>query len=89
MHFSLKYVTFGITEREYCIETQVKNFIILLGKYFIFKNKCLKVQPTIAHFKVYLSQRINVEKHIYCIKSRLAQFDTKWVNLKPLVDDNA
>ena len=89
MHFSLKYVTFGITERAHCIETQVKNFIILLGKYFIFKNKCLKTQPTISHFKVYLSQRINVEKHIYFIKNRLAQFDTKWVNLKPLIEDNA
>ena len=40
-------------------------------------------------FKVYLSQRINVEKHIYFIKNRLAQFDTKWVNLKPLIEDNA
>ena len=89
MHFSLKYVTFYITERAHCIETQVKNFIILLGKYFIFKNKCFKTQPTIAHFKVYLSQRINVEKHIYFIKYNLAQFDTKLVNLKPLIDDNA
>ena len=81
MHFSLKYATFGITERAHCIETQVKNFIIFLRKYFIFKNKCFKTQPTKAHIKVYLSQRINVEKHIYFIKNRLAQFDTKWVNL--------
>ena len=88
MHLSLKYVTFGITERAHCKETQVKNFIILPVKYFIFKNKCLKTQPTIAHFKMYLSQRINVEKHIYFIKNRLAQFDTKWGNLKPLIDDN-
>ena len=62
MQFNLKYVTFGILERAHCIKTQVENFIILLGKYFIFKNKYLKTQPTIAHFKVYLSQRINVEK---------------------------
>ena len=32
INFSLKYVTFGITERTNCIETKVKNFIILLGK---------------------------------------------------------
>ena len=32
LHFSLKYVTFGITERANCIETEVKNFIKLLGK---------------------------------------------------------
>ena len=89
MHFSLKYVTFGITERAHRIKTQIKKFIILLGKYFIFKNKCLKTQPTISHFKVYLSQRINGEKHIYFIKNRLAQFDTKLVNLEPLIEDNA
>ena len=71
MHFSLKYVTFGITERAYCIETPVKNFIILHGKYFIFKNKCLKTQPIIAHFKVHLRRRINVEKHIYFTKKNL------------------
>ena len=29
MRFSLKYVTFGITERAHCIGTQVKIFIIL------------------------------------------------------------
>ena len=68
MHFSLKYVIFGITERAHCIETQVKKLIILLGKYFIFKNKCLKTQPTLAHLNVYFSQRINVEKHSYFIK---------------------
>ena len=71
MHFSLKYVTFGITERAHCTETQDKKFFILLGKYYMFKNKCLKTQPTIAHFKVYLSQIINVEKHIYFIKKDL------------------
>ena len=71
MHFSLKYVTFGVMERAHCIETQVNNFLILLRKYFIFKNKSLKTQPTITHFKVYLSQRINVEKHIYFTKKNL------------------
>ena len=43
MHFSLKYVTFGITERAHCIETQDKNFIILLGKYLNLKTNALKL----------------------------------------------
>ena len=51
INFSLMYVTFGITERTNCIETKVKNFIILLGKYFIFKNKYQGTQPTLEHFK--------------------------------------
>ena len=63
INFSLKSVTLGITERTNCIETLVKNFIILLGKYFIFKNKYQDTQPTLEHFKLYLSQRIKVEKN--------------------------
>ena len=86
INFSLKYVTFCITERTNCIETQVKNFIILLGKYFIFKNKYQGTQPTLEHFKLYLSQRIKVEKYIYFTNDRIAQFDRKWGNLKTLID---
>ena len=56
INFSLKYVAFGITERTNRIETQVKNFIILLGKYFIFKNKYQETQPTLEHFKWNFSQ---------------------------------
>ena len=62
INFCSKYVTFDITERTNCIETQVKNYIILLEKYFIFKNKYQETQPTLEHFKLYLSQRIKVEK---------------------------
>ena len=86
INFSLKYVTLGITERTNCIETQVKNFIILLGKYFVFKNKYQGTQPTLEHFKLYLSQIIKVEKYIYFTNDRIAQFDRKWGNLKTLID---
>ena len=37
--------------------TQIKNFIILLGKYFIFKNKCLKTLPIFLHFQSYLNPK--------------------------------
>ena len=89
INFSLKYVTFGITERTNCIETQVKNFIILLGKYFIFKNKYQGTQPTLEHFKLYLSQRIKVEKYINFTNDRNAQFDQKMgepKNINRLID---
>ena len=86
INFSLRYVTFGITERTNCIETQVKNFIILLGINVMFKNKYQENQPTLEHFKLYLSQRIKVEKYIYFTNDRIAQFDRKWGNLKTLID---
>ena len=77
INFILKYVTLGITERTNCIETQVKNFIILLGKCVIFKNKYQETQPTLEHIKLYLSQRIKEEKYIYFTNDRIAQFDRK------------
>ena len=83
MHFSSKYVTFGITEITQCIETQVEKFIILLGKYFLFKIKCQKTQPTLAQFKLYLGQRNNVEKQIY-----FTNLTENGENLKSLIDNN-
>ena len=52
INFNLKYDTFGITERTNCIETQVKNYIILL---------ILRNSTNIRNFKFYLIQRIKVE----------------------------
>ena len=41
--FSLRTITFGITQRINNPNIQVKDFIILLAKYFIFKSKCQKL----------------------------------------------
>ena len=54
----------GITEGTNQTEDQTKNFITLLGKHFIFKNKYKKQHPNLLHFKLYLKHRINIEKHI-------------------------
>ena len=39
IHFNLRNIMLGITEGTYQTEVQIKNFINLLGKHFIFKNK--------------------------------------------------
>ena len=39
IQFNLRNVMLGITEGIHITEIQIKNFIILLGKYFIFKTK--------------------------------------------------
>ena len=62
--FKLRYILLGITGKNRT-EIQLKNYIILLGKYFIFKSKYQKQQPNLLRFKSYLCQRINIEKHIY------------------------
>ena len=72
IHFNIRNIMLGITEGTNQSEVQTKNFIILLGKHFIFKNKYKKQHPNLSHFKLYLKHRINIEKHIYFKKDRLA-----------------
>ena len=52
------------------------------GKYFIFKTKYQKQLPTLIRFKSHLCQQIQIEKQIYFIKDRLAQFYNKWGTLR-------
>ena len=78
--FSLKTITFGITQRINNPNIQVKNFIILLAKYFIFKSKCQKLPLSFIYFKSYLKQRLKVEKHIHLMKDKFTQFERKWSN---------
>ena len=59
-------------------DIQIKNFIILLGKYFIFKNKCLETIPSFIHFKSYLNQRLKIEKESYVIRDKIAKYERKW-----------
>ena len=83
--FSLRTITFGITQRINNPNIQVKNFIILLAKYFIFKSKCQKLPLSFIHFKSYLEQRLKVEKQIYLMKDKLTQFERKWSNFSTLM----
>ena len=77
---SLKAVTFGITLQMDKPEIQVKNFIIMLGKYFIFRNKCLKTLPMLIHFKSYLTKRLKIEQEIYFMRDKIAQFKEHGTN---------
>ena len=62
IQFNLRMVMLGITEGTNITDIQIKNFIILLGKYFIFKTKYQKQHPTLIRFKSHLCQRIQIEK---------------------------
>ena len=75
---NLPRVFFGLTFTTNKPDARLKNFLILLGKYFIFGNKYRKTIPTLNHFKHYLCKRIKIEKVIYFMKDKLAQFKTIW-----------
>ena len=84
--FYQKNITFGITINASDPKTQVKNFMIFIGKYFIFRNKCLKPPLVFVHFKSYLIPRLNIEKQIYFMKDKITQFYRKWNTLTTLTN---
>ena len=88
IQFNLKNAMLGITEGTNITEIQIKYFIILQGKYFILKTKYQKQLPTLIRFKSHLCQRIQIEKQIYFIKDRLAQFNNRWGSLRVLLSIN-
>ena len=54
------------------------NYITLLSKYFIFKNKCNKSIPTCQAFQNYLIERKKIEENISLHKGKLKFCVTKW-----------
>ena len=54
IQLNLRNVMLGTMEGTNITEIQIKNFIILHGKYFIFKTKYQKQLPTLIRFKSHL-----------------------------------
>jgi hypothetical protein len=75
-----KLITFGITKDIDNYNTSVLNFIILLSKYFISKNKYNNTRPTIEQFITYLDRRIKVEQYIASFRDKIHVFYAKWNN---------
>ena len=85
--FNLITICFGITQQINKPNIQVKNFVTLLAKYFIFRSKCQKIPLSSIHFKSYLKQKLKIEKQIHLMKDKLAQFEIKWNNFNALLED--
>ena len=76
---TVKTITFGIQER-FCPNIKLKNFIILITKYFIFINTYNKSIPVLQGFRLYIRNRIRIEKEIALMKNRLLKFERLWAN---------
>ena len=79
IEITIKTITFGIQER-FCPNIKLKNFIILIAKYFIFINKYNKSIPVWQGFRMYIRNRIRIEKEIALMKNRLLEFERLWAN---------
>jgi len=60
------------------IKSNCLNYIILLGKYFIFKNKYQKTIPNFNDFKYYLKYNLNIEGLIAEMKGKTETHQNKW-----------
>ena len=56
----------------------IVNYIVLLSKYFIFKNKCNKSVPLIRQFKEYINYRKKLEHTIAIFKDKVEVCHRKW-----------
>lgn len=79
IEITLKTISFGIQER-FHPNFRLKNFIILIAKYFIFLNKYSKSIPVWQAFTLYIRNRIRIEKEIALMKNRLLEFERLWTN---------
>ena len=72
-------ITFGIQEG-FCPNIKLKNFIILIAKYFNFINKYNKCIPVWLGFRLYIRKRIRMAKEIALKKNMLLEFERLWAN---------
>ena len=64
------------------IKSNCVNYIILLGKYFIFKNKYQKTTPNFNEFRYYLNHNLNLEGIIAEMKGKTDAHQNKWNSFK-------
>ena len=78
IHILLDYsiISFGITETSSLYK--IVNSILIIAKYYIFKNKYAKTIPSIVQFISYLKYIENIEKLIANFKNKTTQHEAKW-----------
>lgn len=80
LEVTLRTVTFGLSEKYTC-NTNIKNFIILIAKYYIFLNKYYRSIPNLHAFKIHMKKRLRIEKEIALMKDKLFEFERQWGNI--------
>ena len=79
LEITLRSITFGF-QQDIC-NMKLKNFIVLIAKYYIFLNKFYKSIPSLSAFKVHMKKRLRIEKEIALIKDKLLEFRRQWENI--------
>ena len=75
IHVGYQQLSFGLTNAP---NNNLLNCIILIAKYFIFKNKMTKTIPSIESFLLYVQKTKQIERIIAINKNKLRIHEIKW-----------
>ena len=70
------FVLFGFLQKSQM--NYVRNIIILLSKYYIYKTKLEERNPNINALKNYLRENLYIEKHIYMSNNSIEKTQLCW-----------
>ena len=82
LHLTIKNVIFSKQENN-----ELLNYILLLGKYFIYKTKFLANSIRLENFIIYLKRKYQNEKYISKIHNKQNKFQAKWSLLSHIMED--
>ena len=75
---SLKDVIVGIENEK----MDLINYIIILGKHFLWQCRYKSTIPNIIHFKIILIYKYSIEKHIAKKNDKIKTFQKRWSSFK-------
>ena len=81
LHLTIKNVIFSKQENN-----ELLNYILLLGKYFIYKTKFLANSIRLENFITYLKRKYQNEKYISKIHNKQNKFQAKWSLLSHIME---
>ena len=82
IYINLNYQTISFGYMDQSSYSNLLNCILIYAKYFIFKNKYTKTEPSFNNFKNYLKYHENLERVIALSKDKINEHEHKWSQLQ-------
>ena len=83
-HFSVDTIIFNRPVEQW---KNVKNFLVLLGKYYVYRQRCLKQTVSFEGLSGYMETIKNMEKFYATMNNSLHKFQKKWYGVSLMGED--
>ena len=84
LDLSIEFILFGHTSTFH--SDRIFSMIILLAKFFIYKNKLNNTIPAYNHFILYLKNRYQIENYLAKVKNSVDRFHIDWFVYKSIIE---